>query len=124
MNMESIHPPKCYLKVCMLDFQVDIARKNSSFLCIACMLLASTSVHKPDVIVFSGFGTVTSEQSSSKKMQRKYFIVRLFSSPTSAFSTASTSLKALKSSKVSKLRDNLKGQDQTTMGTSDSVDNE
>ena len=100
----------------MVDFQADIARKNSSSLCIACMLTASASVQKPDVVVFSGFGTMSSEASSSK-VQSKSFMVRSFPRPT--FATVST---CVKSSKVSKLKDEI--QDQTTIGTSDSVDNE
>jgi hypothetical protein len=41
------------------------------------MLIASTSTHKPDVVIFSGTGPKTSEP-LSKKLQGKAFMVRSF----------------------------------------------
>lgn len=82
---------------------------------VACMPIASTSVRKPDVVVFSDCGRKTSEPSSSKIMRGKSFMVR--QSPIPGLKSSQPSSK---SSKVYKLRDET--QDQSADGTLGSVD--
>ena len=79
-------------------------------------MIASTSTHKPDVVIFSGAGPKTSEP-LSKKLQGKAFMVRLI-----LFFCAAFILPRLKSSKVSKLRDDT--QEQKGNGTADVTDDE
>ena len=99
-------------------FQADSACNDSSLILMGCILIAtSTSVHKPDVVVFSDFGRKTSEPSSSKKTQGKSFMVRSLQ-----LSRLLSPQPPSKSSKVSKLRDET--QEQSTNGTSDPVDDE
>lgn len=81
-----------------------------------CMLIASTSTHKPDVVIFSGTGPKTSEP-LSKKLQGKAFMVCSF-----LFFRAAFTLPRLKSSKVSKLRG--EAQEQMGNGTADATDDE
>jgi hypothetical protein len=80
------------------------------------MLIASTSTHKPDVVIFSGAGPKTSEP-LSKKLQGKAFMVRSF-----LLSCYFHLTSRLKSSKVSKLRDET--QEQRGKGTADATDDE
>ena len=80
------------------------------------MLIASTSTHKPDVVVFSGAGPKTSEPLLSKKLQSKAFMVR------SVLLSRCFTLPRLKSSKVSKLREDT--QEQKGNGTADATDDE
>jgi len=81
------------------------------------MLIASTSTHKPDVVIFSGTGPKTSEP-LSKKLQGKAFMVRSFLLSRYFHLT----LPRLQSSKVSKLRDET--QEQRGNGTTDATDDE
>ena len=99
-------------------FQADSACNDSSLILMGCILIAtSTSVHKPDVVVFSDFGRKTSESSLSKKTQGKSFMVRSLQ-----LSRLLSPQPPSKSSKVSKLRDET--QEQGTNGTSDPADDE
>ncbi len=79
------------------------------------LLIASTSTHQPDVVVFSGSGPMTLDP-LSKKIQGKAFMVRPF------FFRAAVTLTLLQSSKVSKLRDETREQRQN--GTADATDDE
>jgi len=81
------------------------------------MLIASTSTHKPDVVIFSGTGPKTSEP-LSKKLQGKAFMVRSFL----ISHYLNLTLPRLKSSKVSKLRDET--QEQRGKDTADATDDE
>ena len=76
------------------------------------MLIASTSTHKPDVVIFSGPGPKASEP-LSKKLQGKAFMVRSF------LLLLCFTLTRLKSSKVSKLREER--QEQKGKGTADAT---
>ena len=80
------------------------------------MLIVSTSTHKPAVVIFSDTGPKTSEP-LSKKLQGKAFMVRSFL----LFALLSP-LPRLKSSKVSKLKDET--QEQRGKGTADAADDE
>jgi hypothetical protein len=81
------------------------------------MPIASTSAHKPDVVIFSGTGPKTSEP-LSKKLQGKAFMVRSFL----LSYYLNLTLPRLKSSKVSKLRDET--QEQKGKDTADATDDE
>ena len=76
-----------------------LAMANGKAHCHRESLIASTSIHKPDVVVFSGYGPKTLEP-LSKKMQGKAFMVCSF-----LYSRCCHLDSPLKSSNVSKLRD-------------------
>ena len=80
------------------------------------VLIASTSSHKPDVVIFSGYGPKTLEP-LSKKMQGKAFMVRSF-----LLSRCCHLDSPLKSSNVSKLRDAT--QEERKARTADSISDE